>query len=344
MKACRNVQEIMSAYLDGEVSPDEERMVREHVASCSECKVVLQDLQKTAQLVKGLDEVEPPPWLTQKIMAHVRDEAEKAGFFKRIFYPFRIKVPIQAFATLLIVVVVFYVYKSNEPQYERVRMPVKTEQGVSQEAPPPPPPAGSAVDTSRSAGSATRAPRSAAPAATPAAPPSAVDGRSAATPAPVPAPPPGSESAGQARQEADRAFVLRSAEKAEADRQTIAKHKEVQTAEVPARAQASRAPALAPPVLKGTAVKEGTPVNVTLTVVDVKAAAREVEEVLRQNGAWNVARESHNGSESVTAELQREKAAPVVEKLDEIGDPQPLRPSLPSGNIAIRIKVVPEAE
>ena len=61
---------------------------------------VLEDLRKTVELVKGLEEVEPPPWLAQKIMAHVKDESEKeVGIFRRLFYPLRVKIPLEAFAS-----------------------------------------------------------------------------------------------------------------------------------------------------------------------------------------------------------------------------------------------------
>ncbi|OPY93443.1 MAG: Anti-sigma-W factor RsiW [Syntrophaceae bacterium PtaU1.Bin231] len=281
----------MSAYLDGTASADQERLVGEHLASCPGCRAVLEDLKKTAKLVKGLEEVEPPPWLAQKIMAHVKDEAEKeVGILRRIFYPLRLKIPIQAFATLLIVGVAFYMYKSNEPQFEAARVPVETEQP--------------------------------APYKTPAAPPAAG----------VSGPTKGPGAAGTA--------VLRSAERAETDREG-AREKGRQKAEEPAPAQGSRAPiALQAP--KRAAAKKPEPVDIMLRVVDVKAAADEVEEILRQTGARNVTRESREGSESLTAEVEREKTGALAEKLDDIGDAEPLLPRWPTGNIAIRIKVVPD--
>ncbi len=337
MTACRNIEEMMSAYLDGEVSPDEERLVREHLASCPGCRATLEDLRRTATLVKGLEEVEPPPWLAQKIMAHVKDEAEKeegVGIFRRIFYPFRLKIPIQAFATLLIVGVVFYVYKSNEPRFEAARVPVKTEEATPRKAPAAPPTAGVPAPTKRPVPEAPRDGGTAGPAASPLAPPSrGEDAVGAAAPAP------GSDSSGVSRDEAGGALLLRSAERAEADREA-AKEKGLQKAEVPAPAQGSRAPmALQAP--KRAAVKRPEPIDIMLRVVDVKAAADEVEAVLRQTGARNVTRESREGSESLTAEVEREKTGVLAEKLDDIGDAEPLLPRSPAGSIAITIKVVP---
>ena len=75
MKACNQIQELLSLFLEGETSPEETRHITEHLSSCQECKKALEELKKTVELVKNLDEVEPPPFFTQKIMAHVREEA-----------------------------------------------------------------------------------------------------------------------------------------------------------------------------------------------------------------------------------------------------------------------------
>ena len=311
MTACRDIQEIISAYLEGAVPPDQERLVSGHLASCPGCSAVLEDLRKTVELVKGLEEVEPPPWLAQKIMAHVKDEAEKeVGIFRRLFYPLRVKIPLEAFATVLIVGLVFYVYKSTGPEFGPVKVPSGTEQLLPQKAPPTQsaeglpaaknrPPTGQARDESRVA---------------------------------AVAPAPGFDSTGGSREGAEKPLLLRSAERTEAAARagTAVKEKETQDTETPLALSGSKSAAKAP-----------EPVDVTLRAVDVKSAAIEVEDLLRQTGARNITRESRQGSESVSAELQREKARALVGKLDDIGDVEPPRPELPAGFIAIRIKIVP---
>ena len=107
------------------LSPDEERLVLQHLATCRQCSAALEDLKKVAQLVQGLDDVEPPPWFTQKVMSQVREDAErkKRGLIARLFYPLHVKVPIQALASVLIVVLALYVYRSVEPEMEVVQAP-----------------------------------------------------------------------------------------------------------------------------------------------------------------------------------------------------------------------------
>ena len=78
MKACAQIQELLSLFLEGETSPEETKRVTEHLASCDECARALEELKKTVEHIKNLDEVEPPPFFTQKIMARVREEAERS--------------------------------------------------------------------------------------------------------------------------------------------------------------------------------------------------------------------------------------------------------------------------
>jgi hypothetical protein len=97
------------------LSSKEKMQVDEHLKACEKCNLVLKDLQKTVAHTRGLEEVEPPPWLSQKVMARVREEAmHKRGILRKLFYPFHIKIPIEVFATIAIIVTAFYVFRTIE--------------------------------------------------------------------------------------------------------------------------------------------------------------------------------------------------------------------------------------
>ena len=92
---CKGIKEKLCAYLEGIVSPEEKRIIEEHLPSCPECRKNLADLKKAGELVKDLAEVEPPAWFTQKIMSRIRAEEEKKkGLWQKLFYPLHIKIPI----------------------------------------------------------------------------------------------------------------------------------------------------------------------------------------------------------------------------------------------------------
>jgi anti-sigma factor RsiW len=124
MMRCNQIDEKLSAYLDGEITSEDGRLVEEHLAICQECRLKVSDLTKTRELVQGLDRIDPPSWLAQKVMAHVREEAEsRKGVFQRLFYPFHIKIPIEVAATCLIAVLSFYIYKATGPEIGRLHEP-----------------------------------------------------------------------------------------------------------------------------------------------------------------------------------------------------------------------------
>jgi hypothetical protein len=114
---CTDREKQLPAYLEGILSPGEMEECRVHLESCETCRKILEDLKKTDRLLRGLAEVEPPPWLQQQIMARVRTEAEEhKGFWRRFFFPLYIKIPVQAFAVIVISILAFYVYRQDEPQ------------------------------------------------------------------------------------------------------------------------------------------------------------------------------------------------------------------------------------
>ena len=73
---CNDVQEKLSAYVEGIISHDEKMLIDEHLTLCQKCCESLADLKKTVEYINNLEDIEPPAWLTQKIMARVRSEAK----------------------------------------------------------------------------------------------------------------------------------------------------------------------------------------------------------------------------------------------------------------------------
>jgi hypothetical protein len=121
---CKDVEHNLPAYLEDALSPQEKSLVEEHLATCPQCKKALAHLEKTGMLLKEMEEVEPPPWFTQKIMSQVRKETkQKESLFRRLFYPLHIKIPIQALATVLIAVIAFQIYRVGEPEMQVVVPP-----------------------------------------------------------------------------------------------------------------------------------------------------------------------------------------------------------------------------
>ena len=131
---CARCNEQLSAYIDGIVTAEEKKLIEEHLSMCEHCSLALSELKKTQETLRNLEEVEPPPWFTQKIMNRVRKEAEsKKGLLQRLFYPLHIKIPMEALATCLVVILALFIYKNTEPERKAIHQSEETITAFSRE-------------------------------------------------------------------------------------------------------------------------------------------------------------------------------------------------------------------
>jgi hypothetical protein len=121
---CNEIEDLLPAYLENLLSPEETKSIEEHMAACSSCSRIAASLKKVEAIVQDLKEVEPPPFFEQRIMARVREEAsQKQGILRRFFYPLYLKVPIHVFATLLVAVIAFSIFRTVEPELDHLPSP-----------------------------------------------------------------------------------------------------------------------------------------------------------------------------------------------------------------------------
>jgi len=121
---CADIQKKLFAYIDDSLSHEERMLINEHLASCQECSSSLSDMRKTLDYVQKLEDFEPPPWLTQKVMEKIKAEAEpKKGILQKLFYPIHIKLPIEAAAVFLIAVAALYIFKTVQPEIKLAQLP-----------------------------------------------------------------------------------------------------------------------------------------------------------------------------------------------------------------------------
>ncbi len=103
----------LSAYLDNAVTAEEKAEIKRHLGSCGTCRGAIADLELTVGYLKTLPDVEPPPWLTAKIMAKVREiAAPKPSLWQRLFFPLYVKLPIEAVALVFLCVTGFYLART----------------------------------------------------------------------------------------------------------------------------------------------------------------------------------------------------------------------------------------
>jgi hypothetical protein len=113
---CEKVRDRFSSLLEGDLNPLEEEVVREHLASCSECQKDLERFEKTMRWLHSVGEVEVPDGFLSGIYKKMEDRKEGIPVREKVrptwfHYPLSMKLPIQAMAMVAVVFIVFYLTK-----------------------------------------------------------------------------------------------------------------------------------------------------------------------------------------------------------------------------------------
>lgn len=123
---CADIEKRLSAYIENDIPSHERLMVEEHLKSCPQCSKSLADLRKAIERVKSVEKMEPPAWLTQKIMTKIKEEvAPKKGIFRWLLYPLHIKLPLEIAATVTIAITAVYIYHAGKPELKLAEAPMQ---------------------------------------------------------------------------------------------------------------------------------------------------------------------------------------------------------------------------
>jgi hypothetical protein len=118
---CEKVRDKFSSLLEGELDALEDKVLKEHLTSCSGCRKDFEKFEKTVRWLHSLDEVEVPNGFLSEIQ-NKKEERKRLGFaagkakpgwFERIS---PMKLPIQALAMVTIIFVVLYLTRMMPPE------------------------------------------------------------------------------------------------------------------------------------------------------------------------------------------------------------------------------------
>jgi anti-sigma factor RsiW len=79
LKCNDEIVDLMHEYLDEEIDPANEMILREHLKGCKECETLFNEFRKTIAVVKGTSKMQAPPDFTAKVMASLPKEKKKVG-------------------------------------------------------------------------------------------------------------------------------------------------------------------------------------------------------------------------------------------------------------------------
>jgi hypothetical protein len=81
---CSDVRELISSFVDKELSPDESKNFNAHVASCASCRKELDDSIRISKLMSNIDEIEPQENFIERFYEKVRNN-KKESILDKIF-------------------------------------------------------------------------------------------------------------------------------------------------------------------------------------------------------------------------------------------------------------------
>ncbi len=114
MTSCRDMRELVSVSLDRALTPLEQARLDAHLVECPGCTAIQKEFQMVRQQMRSLESVEPPPWMTARIMARVKAEATgRPSFWERHIRPLIIKPHYQVATLLLLCGTGYYLLKTH---------------------------------------------------------------------------------------------------------------------------------------------------------------------------------------------------------------------------------------
>ena len=119
---CHDARDQLSALLDAALDAAERHALDAHLAACPECRHELEQLRATTALLGRLPSVRAPAEFVDRVMAEAYRPPWPRRLLDALFVPFRVKLPLEAAAVLLVGVSALYVYqRTSEVQGSLVR-------------------------------------------------------------------------------------------------------------------------------------------------------------------------------------------------------------------------------
>jgi len=82
---CERIEELLSAYLEGELGPAERAGIDRHLAACPGCAALLEGLREATAVLAAVPAIEPSPALLARLYAISERKAGKKGWLQAAF-------------------------------------------------------------------------------------------------------------------------------------------------------------------------------------------------------------------------------------------------------------------
>lgn len=122
---CAGIQELLSEYIDGTLDAKAVQVVEKHISVCQDCKETLASLSAMVEELNALEPVRAPADFLDKIHHRMEPRSDFSRLFKKLFVPFKIKIPMQLAAVATASILVVMVLSLQKSEYQKMQ-PLKT--------------------------------------------------------------------------------------------------------------------------------------------------------------------------------------------------------------------------
>jgi Putative zinc-finger len=131
---CDETRDLLSAYLDEALDPDERSRVDAHLEGCAECRRELEALRGTVALLHRVDPVRAPVGFVDRVMVAARPRPWFRRVADAVLLPLSVKLPLEATAVVMIGLLAVYLFERS-PELQQAAREVDRRQEAAAPAP-----------------------------------------------------------------------------------------------------------------------------------------------------------------------------------------------------------------
>jgi hypothetical protein len=118
---CAGIDELLSEYIDGTLDSKTVQMVEKHISVCVDCKETLASLRAMVEELNALEPMKAPADFLEKIHQRMEPRSDFSRLFKKLFVPFKIKIPLQLAAAATASILVVMVLNLQNSEYQKMQ-------------------------------------------------------------------------------------------------------------------------------------------------------------------------------------------------------------------------------
>jgi cell division protein FtsN len=118
---CAGIQEQLSEYIDGALDETTARTIEKHISTCKDCKETLASLRAVVKDLNTLEQMQAPADFLEKIHRRMEPRSQANRLLRKLFVPFKVKIPLQLAAAVAVSILVVLVFNFQKSKFQMIQ-------------------------------------------------------------------------------------------------------------------------------------------------------------------------------------------------------------------------------